>query len=808
MSGSRRKSQKFTLCLPRQFRVREEMDAANVRLRKQGVGMNVRNGTGKAGSFLSRGQTSSAEDRPDIQRIFEKAQAERRARNGDSAQSAQNEPEHPSAVVQPAGEAPTERAESPVEAPTAAGSAPPDGPQREDETPTLAHAIRRWLRGDRNSDNRQQSVVEERPSRLAPPASERHIGGSPQFSERRRFQSDVWRPAIDPVAAYNGVRGNLGIVALTTIAGAVLGVVIALSMPKTYISYAEVLVDPRDIKVSDRDLTSQGLPSDATLALIENQVRLMYAPQVMQEVVEQLDLTNDPRFETEPLGLFALIDTLKSLVRGGDDETGNANAATADDLANSLTIARADRTFVISIAAETRDPELSAEIANAVVSAYVEASANLTSATAGRAETEITSRLDDLRADVETAERAVESFRTQNDLVESQGRLITDEQILRLNDQLAAVNAQVIELQARAQTIGETSTDAVIGGGVPEAINSPVISELRAQNAQLRQQAESLATRLGPRHPQRIAIESQLSGAREQLAAELRRIAASADAELRRARQQQEQLADRLAQMKVRQGDISRELVTLRQLEREAAAKRNVYEAYLVRAGDAGEQKDINTTNISVISEAQPPLQPEGPSRSMTAILFTFLGFVAGLLIGAMRGVWQDMRARREGTIYYSATVESNGSESRWNGGALIGNEQPMAVAREYPTPYYDAIYRQSQPWISYPAPQHWTQAHTGHQDHDEAANASSQTAEPQAQQTVAPVQNAPSMAGPDDLSEHDASPQHRHTAQASAQADIEHRSREDERRELQEMRETVRSLRQILDGLAARADG
>ena len=70
--------------------------------------------------------------------------------------------------------------------------------------------------------------------------------------------------------------------------------------------------------------------------------------------------------------------------------------------------------------------------------------------------------------------------------------------------------------------------------------------------------------------------------------------------------------------MKVRQGDLSGGLVQLRELEREASTKRAVYESYLLRARETGEQRDINTANMSVISTAYPPLDPTGPSRSMT----------------------------------------------------------------------------------------------------------------------------------------------------------------------------------------------
>ncbi|TIX60848.1 MAG: hypothetical protein E5V30_34840, partial [Mesorhizobium sp.] len=61
----------------------------------------------------------------------------------------------------------------------------------------------------------------------------------------------------------------------TTILGAALGVAIALSTPKKYEATAELIVDPRDLKLTDRDLTQNVVASDATLAIVENQVRVL-----------------------------------------------------------------------------------------------------------------------------------------------------------------------------------------------------------------------------------------------------------------------------------------------------------------------------------------------------------------------------------------------------------------------------------------------------------------------------------------------------------------------------------------------------
>jgi hypothetical protein len=179
---------------------------------------------------------------------------------------------------------------------------------------------------------------------------------------------------------------------------------------------------------------------------------------------------------------------------------------------------------------------------------------------------------------------------------------------------------------------------------LPEELTSNVITELRSQYAAAKQQADRLSVRLGPRHPERLAIEAQLAGVREQIAGEMRRVVASIQTELKRAVQLEQGLSSRLAQLKVRQGSVSEDLVSLREFERDAAAKRAVYEGFLLRAKETGEQRDINTANMSVISSAFAPLNPLGPSRSMIALTGALLGFFAGVGVGGARGAWQSLR--------------------------------------------------------------------------------------------------------------------------------------------------------------------
>ena len=463
----------------------------------------------------------------------------------------------------------------------------------------------------------------------------------------RHGDSQFWKPLVDPITVISSVWNSKRIILATTILGAMLGVGIALSTPKKYQAHTELVLDPRNLNIVDRDLTQAGLPSDATLALVENQVRIMTSGNVIARVVDRLGLIDDPEFNGEARGgLLGKLADWRSLFRATDGPADDAarRTITSGNLYDSLSVERGMKTFIITVSATTEEPEKSALIANTLVEEFLETSGEIQANTATRATKELTSRLDELRRDVEAKEREVETFKAENDIINPQGRLITDEEIIKLNDQLSVARARTIELNARAQSARSIGVSDALSGSLPEQISSSVMTELRSQYASLRQEADRLSVRLGPRHPQRVAIEAQMDGARAQLQAELRRIVSSVQVELTRAVQLEQDLASRLAQLKARNANVSSELVSLRELEREAQAARAVYESYLLRARETGEQQTLNTVNMSIISAAYPPLRPTGPSRSTTAILGLLLGFAAGIAIGALRGIVQSLR--------------------------------------------------------------------------------------------------------------------------------------------------------------------
>ncbi|MER9003062.1 MULTISPECIES: Wzz/FepE/Etk N-terminal domain-containing protein [unclassified Mesorhizobium] len=482
---------------------------------------------------------------------------------------------------------------------------------------------------------------------------QQHAAYEPRsFHEQRPDRDDddgqEWKPLIDPLQVVRGISRSKLLIVSTTILGTVLGVAVAVSTPKKYEATTQMVIEPGDLKLSDNDLTQPVGQPDAALAVVETRIKMVTSGKVLDKVVADLNLVDDPEFNGQGSGGLGVLSLIRSILSRQDGLGGGGEvrrqALAVGNLAKSLSVERSGKSFVVSISATTQSADKSAEIANTTRDVFQQEAAQYQFGMAGRATDQLTAKLDDLRKNVETAERKVEDFRATHDLVDAQGHLISDDQMLKLNEQLSVTRARTLELNARAASARSLDVNSVINGTLPEEINSNTMSELRAQYAVLKQEADRAAVRLGPRHPEYQALSAQLDGSRERIAGELRRIASSLQVDLKRSVQLEQDLASRLAQAKVQSGDVNSDLVSLRELERDATAKRSVYEQYLLRAKETGEQQNINTTNINLMTPAQPPLEPNGPSRAVIAMAGLLLGLASGIGVGAMRGAFASLR--------------------------------------------------------------------------------------------------------------------------------------------------------------------
>lgn len=400
-------------------------------------------------------------------------------------------------------------------------------------------------------------------------------------------------------------RGS-GYILLGGLGTVILAVVLLNLVRPHYTANTQILVDPSDVPVIANDLSNRQPQADSGVSIAESQARVVQSDNVLRRVVDRLDLTEDEEFVVPP-STNPLVIRLKTLI-GLDVPVASRDPVNRalDSLRLKLGVRRAERTFVIDVFVQTWDPEKSARIANAIADAYLAEEAEARSETARRASEALSGRLASLREAVEQSERKVLEYRQVNKLVTSSGRLLSDQQLSDLNQQLVSANLRTAEAKARLDQARRMRTGEA-GTALPEMLQSLEMQNLRQQYATLSRSTAELATRLGERHPAMAEQYAQQRDLQRLIQREKERIIDTSQKDYDRAVASETAVSRSLERAKTETAGNDRANVGLRELEREVESRRSVYENFLRRSRETNEQERLNSSNVRIISTATPP---------------------------------------------------------------------------------------------------------------------------------------------------------------------------------------------------------
>ena len=431
-------------------------------------------------------------------------------------------------------------------------------------------------------------------------------------------------------------RGMLLGLVLAVIGGVAGGVYAIVATPKYTVS-TDILIDPANLQALPDDLYQQPGQVDNALLNAGSKFRVMTSRNVLSRVVDELDLTADKEFYDPTPGF-----SLGSLLPGsGDKAPSDPKLSALAALSGKVTAKADEKSFVATLFVASESSEKSIRISDAIVRSFQAELATAESDGASRTADSLSNRLNELKASVKDAEEKVEAYKRANNLAASSGELVNNQTLTQLNAQVVTAQAAVIaaqsaydELRASGASVNTASTQA-----------SASIVSLRSQVAGLKSQLDSQSTIYGPRHPTIVKLNTELAAAQAELSAELGRIVSAAKVTLDEAKSGLQALTDKADALKTNVFSDNEALVALRELERDAASKTTIYEAFLGRAKQVAEREQIDTTNVRVISTAVPPPARSWPPRSVVMVgAGAAGGFVLAMLISVVLGMRRDLK--------------------------------------------------------------------------------------------------------------------------------------------------------------------
>ena len=419
---------------------------------------------------------------------------------------------------------------------------------------------------------------------------------------------------------------------LVTIAAILVSVTLlyCLLTPPIYFAKAQLLVDPRDQQIVSNDTNPGTVAADSGVTQAESQVSIVQSTDVLMRAIVATHLASDPEFNRVGL-LGRLTGLLREMLGKSPMKPGEAEERILSALRRHLTVSRADKVLVVDIGVKAEDPNKAAQLANAIADAYLAEQTSARAHAVRKLSDELTANLAAQRQRVQTAADAVERYRAEHNMVMARGQLVSEQQLADVNRQLMDAQNRTALLKARLDQINRQRAAGMPADAIPEVMQSTVITQLRTQEGILVQREANLESQLGPLHPALTAVRSQLRDIRRLIDVQLNRISKSAQADYNAAAANQQVLALKLQNLKKETLSTDKASIRLKELQRDLAAVRTVYSSYLVRAQEARQQANIDSTNARVITRAFPPLQKSWPPT----VLLLFGALIAGSGLGA-----------------------------------------------------------------------------------------------------------------------------------------------------------------------------
>ena len=420
-----------------------------------------------------------------------------------------------------------------------------------------------------------------------------------------------------------------------------LGLAYLLVTPPQYTATTTILIDSSPLRVLQNQLQPVGdIPLD-TLQ-VGSQVEILSSDNIALAVIRKLRLTEDPEFVKSGAGWLS---TLANSESAKDKER-----RALDEFASNRNVMRLERTYALDVSFTSRNPAKAANIANAIADVYLDDQLDAKDQTRRRAGAWLQERINELRAQVTSADRAVLEFKEKNNIVDmvgangasgpgSSARLIGEQQLFELNSQLATARGATGEAKARLERIEQVRKMDLSEAAVTDTLRNEVITRLRNQYLDLSAREANLSTRYGPDHLAAANIRNQMTELSRNIATELGRIAASYQSDYEIAKARQEKIERELASL-VSEGRVTnRDRLGLAELESSARIYHSVYDGFLQRYMDAIQQQSFPITDARVISAAAPPSRKSKPNNSLVLVIAATMGMIASLGIAGLREV-------------------------------------------------------------------------------------------------------------------------------------------------------------------------
>jgi succinoglycan biosynthesis transport protein ExoP len=421
------------------------------------------------------------------------------------------------------------------------------------------------------------------------------------------------------------------------------GAVFFFTTPPKYTAAALLIIDSKKSQPFQQQ-SPMGIDLPLDSGTVDSQVEILKSENIAFTVIQELRLIDEEEFVGAGGGLPGVVIAAPAAIfQSAPKSEYELTRQALETFQNGLVVKRIGLSHVIEISFQSTSPERAARIANAIAEAYLVEALEAKYQASRRASTWLQDRLNELRGQASSAERAVVDFRIANNIVDTGGRLSYEQQLSELNSALIATRSQKAEAQARLDRIDvilkSENTDLLFNdmATVADSLKNDVVTRLRQQYLDFRGRESDLAAKYGSGHLAAVNLRNQMREIRRSISEELRRTAESYRSDYEIAKSREENVQQALNEIVSQSNSTNRAQVTLRELDSAAQNYRGLADNFLQNYMMSLQQQSFPLTDSRLITSASIPLKPSFP-KLWKVLLASMIGG-GGLAFGlaAMR---------------------------------------------------------------------------------------------------------------------------------------------------------------------------
>jgi succinoglycan biosynthesis transport protein ExoP len=390
-----------------------------------------------------------------------------------------------------------------------------------------------------------------------------------------------------------------------------------------FTSTASMVIDTRKVQLFQQQSVMGEIVVDS--ATIETQIEILKSENISLAVIKDLRLAEDPEFTGAGGGLLG---SILSVIPGMGGETSSEFELTRRALGRferSRTIKRLGLTYVMEIGFTSLDPAKASQIANAIADAYVVDQLEAKYQATRRASVWLQDRIKELRTQASAAQKAVVDFKQTNNIVESGGRLMNEQQLAEINSQLILTRASTAEAKARLDRINDIIKQEIPDASVTDALKNETIVKLRAQYVDMAAKEAMWSVKYGRDHMAAVNLRTQMGEIKKNVVDELKRIQQSYKSDYDIAMTREESIKNSLALVVSESQLTNQAQIQLRELESNAQSYQAMYDNFLQRYMESVQQQSFPITEARVISAAT-----RSPNKTSPKSLFVLVASMVG----------------------------------------------------------------------------------------------------------------------------------------------------------------------------------